>query len=143
METSAVTTSPHSTKHEDAGMVIGVGIHGAGIGPEDSPIRWGTFLSVLLWNTSGYDSVGALAAEVHDPGRDFPRAMYATITLITLVYLVPLLVATSLDSEHVHEWTDGSFVSRTFTFREETLGHLTCIRCSRSVHPTRIFLPWM
>mmetsp|Transcript_13640 Transcript_13640/g.41505 ORF Transcript_13640/g.41505 Transcript_13640/m.41505 type:complete len:495 (-) Transcript_13640:160-1644(-) len=110
METSAVTTSPHSTKHEDAGMVIGVGIHGAGIGPEDSPIRWGTFLSVLLWNTSGYDSVGALAAEVHDPGRDFPRAMYATITLITLVYLVPLLVATSLDSEHVHEWTDGSFV---------------------------------
>ena len=28
------------------------------------PVRWGTFLSVLLWNTSGYDSVGALAAEV-------------------------------------------------------------------------------
>ena len=27
-------------------------------------VRWGTFLSVLLWNTSGYDSVGALAAEV-------------------------------------------------------------------------------
>lgn len=27
-------------------------------------VRWGTFLSVLLWNTSGYDSVGALASEV-------------------------------------------------------------------------------
>ena len=32
----------------------------------DPPIRWGAFLSVLLWNTSGYDSVGALAAEVRD-----------------------------------------------------------------------------
>ena len=39
------------------------------------PIRWGTFVSVMLWNTSGYDAVGALAAEVHDPGRDFPLAM--------------------------------------------------------------------
>jgi hypothetical protein len=39
------------------------------------PVRWGTFLSVMLWNTSGYDAVGSLAAEVHDPGRDFPLAM--------------------------------------------------------------------
>ena len=37
-------------------------------------IHWGTYLSVLLWNTSGYDSVGALAAEVANPGRDFPAA---------------------------------------------------------------------
>ena len=78
METSAVTTSPHSTKHEDAGMVIGVGIHGAGIGPEDSPIRWGTFLSVLLWNTSGYDSVGALAAEVSQSLRSLGEAAKCT-----------------------------------------------------------------
>ena len=45
-------------------------------------IKWGTFLSVMLWNTSGYDAVGALAAEVQDPGRDFPLAMMVTIALV-------------------------------------------------------------
>lgn len=73
------------------------------------PVRWGVFLSVLLWNTSGYDSVGALAAEVKDPGRTFPRAMISTIVLITLVYSVPLAVAISLDKEGTSHWTDGSF----------------------------------
>jgi len=53
--------------------------------PAGHPIEWGTFLSVLLWNTSGYDSVGALAAEVRRPGQEFPRAMVATIFLVTLV----------------------------------------------------------
>ena len=77
--------------------------------PSERPIKWGTFLSVLLWNTSGYDSVGALAAEVKDPGRDFPRAMIATILLVTLVYILPLSVAISLDSSHLHKWTDGHF----------------------------------
>jgi len=37
---------------------------GTGFGAGDAPVQWGTFLSVILWNTSGYDSVGALAAEV-------------------------------------------------------------------------------
>ena len=32
--------------------------------------RWGTFLTVLLWNTCGYDSAGTLAAEVAEPVRD-------------------------------------------------------------------------
>ena len=45
------------------------------LAPPTRPVEWGVFLSVLLWNTSGYDSVGALAAEVAEPGRDFPRAM--------------------------------------------------------------------
>lgn len=77
--------------------------------PFDRPIRWGTYLSVLLWNTSGYDSVGALAAEVHRPGRDFPRAMVATILMVTLVYVLPLCVAISLDHTNLARWTDGHF----------------------------------
>ena len=35
-------------------------------------IRWGTFLSVMLWNTSGYDAVGALAAEAHPHPHPHP-----------------------------------------------------------------------
>jgi hypothetical protein len=49
----------------------------------------------------------ALAAEVRAPGRDFPRAMIATILLVTLVYVVPLCVAISLDQRNLHKWTDG------------------------------------
>ena len=52
------------------------------LAPPTRPVEWGVFLSVLL-NTSGYDSVGALAAEVAEPGRDFPRAMLVTIFLVT------------------------------------------------------------
>ena len=54
-------------------------------------LRPGTFLSVLLWNTSGYDSVGALAAEVADPGRNFPVAMVASIVLISMLEISPSL----------------------------------------------------
>ena len=79
------------------------------LGPPPPGVRWGTFLSVLLWNTSGYDSVGALAAEVANPGRDFPRAMSATIVLVTVVYLLPLLVAISMDETNLEQWTDGHF----------------------------------
>lgn len=72
-------------------------------------VRWGVFLSVLLWNTSGYDSVGALAAEVENPGRDFPRAMVYSIILISLVYVLPVGVGVSLDSRAMlATWTDGS-----------------------------------
>jgi len=79
------------------------------LGPPPPGVRWGTFLSVLLWNTSGYDSVGALAAEVQQPGRDFPRAMIVTIALVTVVYLLPLMVAVSLDDSNLERWTDGHF----------------------------------
>ena len=73
-------------------------------------VRWGTFLSVMLWNTSGYDSMGAFAAEVENPGRDFPRAMVAAIVLITLVYVLPVAVGVSLDNRaSLPSWTDGTF----------------------------------
>ena len=96
-----------------------IGLHPAewsslgGVGGGEStvgPYRWGTYFSVLLWNMSGYDSVGALAAEVADPGRDFPRAMGATIILVSLVYIVPVAVGVSLDDPaHLPKWSDGTF----------------------------------
>jgi len=42
-----------------------------------------------------------LIPQVEQPGRDFPRALGITIVLVTVTYLVPLAVATSLDAEHV------------------------------------------
>ncbi|KOO22731.1 amino acid permease family protein [Chrysochromulina tobinii] len=88
----------------DATDVVGGGYLAA------TGVRWGTFLSVMLWNTSGYDSMGAFAAEVENPGRDFPRAMVAAIVLITLVYVLPVAVGVSLDDRaSLPSWTDGTF----------------------------------
>ena len=55
----------------------------------------GTFLTVLLWNTCGYDSAGTLAAEVDNPGKVYMPAMLITILVSTLVYLLPIMVGVS------------------------------------------------
>ena len=47
---------------------------------------------------------------MRNPGRDLPRAMVVTITLVTLVYLLPLFVATSMDAANVASWTDGIYI---------------------------------
>ena len=89
------------------------------IGPS-TPVDWSAFISVLLWNTSGYDSVGALAAEVVDPGRNFPIGMAVSIVLVTLVYVLPVGVGVSLDVGHdFTTWTDGSFT----LVAEQHVGH--------------------
>eukprot|EP01047_Picozoa_sp_COSAG01_P041554 COSAG01_NODE_3572_length_5920_cov_2.877877_2_plen_293_part_00 len=36
--------------------------------PSPKTADWGGYLTVLLWNTCGFDSAGTLAAEVKDPG---------------------------------------------------------------------------
>src|SRR5215831_17186107 len=40
-------------------------------------IDWAVLLSVLLWNTSGWDNAGCCAGEVKNPQRTYPRAMAA------------------------------------------------------------------
>ena len=81
------------------------------LGPAEpaAAVDWGAFVAVLLWNTSGYDTVGALAAEVHDPARRLPKALSVVIVLITLVYLLPVAVGVGLDPAKLATWSDGSF----------------------------------
>ena len=83
------------------------------IGPSQpmGHLEWGAFVAVLLWNTSGHDTVGALAAEVHEPAKSFPRALNVANVLITLVYLLPVAVGVALDNDRdvLATWTDGSF----------------------------------
>jgi amino acid transporter len=91
--------------------------------------RWGTFLTVLLWNTCGYDSAGTLAAEVAEPVRNYLRfglpnvtikgvgcrkqgkvympAMLLCILLSTLLYLGPILVGVSAEGTQIDNWVDG------------------------------------
>jgi amino acid transporter len=71
-------------------------------------VNWPLLMSVLLWNTSGWDNAGCCAGEVAKPAIAYPRAMIVTVLLVTLCYLLPMIVAVSVDT-HWLEWKEGMF----------------------------------
>lgn len=72
--------------------------------PKIRPVRWlagdvkGTdwrvYLNSLFWNLNYWDKVSAVAGEVEEPGRVFPRAIFGAVGLVVASYLVPLLAGT-------------------------------------------------
>lgn len=71
-------------------------------------IEWGLLLSIMLWNTCGWDNAACCAGEVREPGRVFPRAMAATVVLVTLSYFLPVAVGVGVDGEW-GAWKEGHF----------------------------------
>ena len=71
-------------------------------------IFWSLLLSVVLWNTSGWDNAGCCAGEVKNPQRTYPRAMAAAVLLVTLAYLLPVAVGVGIDSNW-SSWKEGYF----------------------------------
>eukprot|EP01087_Luapelamoeba_hula_P013197 TRINITY_DN3771_c1_g1_i2.p1 TRINITY_DN3771_c1_g1~~TRINITY_DN3771_c1_g1_i2.p1 ORF type:complete len:579 (-),score=79.20 TRINITY_DN3771_c1_g1_i2:164-1900(-) len=69
---------------------------------------WSLFISLLIWNNSGWDSVGFLAAETVNPKRTFPRAMVIAIILVSSTYTLPLMAAICVDQSW-GEWKNGTF----------------------------------
>lgn len=70
--------------------------------------EWGLLLSVLLWNTSGWDNAGCCAGEVENPARNYPRAMVGAVVLVTLAYVLPVAVGVSADQNWAN-WKEGYF----------------------------------
>lgn len=71
-------------------------------------IEWGLLLSVLLWNTSGWDNAGCCAGEVKNPQKTYPRALVLTVVLVTLSYVLPVAVGVGVDTRW-SEWKEGDF----------------------------------
>ncbi|CAI6003311.1 unnamed protein product [Closterium sp. NIES-65] len=76
--------------------------------PTPKPLNWPKLLSVLLWNTSGFDSAGACAGEVKDPGRSYPLALLVSVGLMLVTYIVPALVGLSV-APYFELWKGGTF----------------------------------
>jgi len=71
-------------------------------------VDFGLFLTILLWNTSGYDSLGAIAGEVENPSVTFPRALWASMSLT--IGLDVLVMCTGVVAvPDVADWADGTF----------------------------------
>lgn len=71
-------------------------------------VNWALLMSVLLWNTSGWDNAGCCAGEVAKPAKSYPRAMIVAVLLVTLSYLLPMIIGVSVDT-HWSEWKEGLF----------------------------------
>lgn len=80
-------------------------------GPFIPPVdyNWGSFLTVLMWNTSGFDSAGTCAAEVKNPSTTYPKAVGLSLILVMLTYLLPLFAALNV-MPNANAWSDGSWV---------------------------------
>lgn len=48
-------------------------------------------LPLVMWNYLGWDALSTIAAEVENPERAYPRALFLGIPLVTLVYVLPVL----------------------------------------------------
>jgi hypothetical protein len=85
---------------------------GGGGGPaqvEPHNTHWGTFVTILLWSTAGFDLVGACAGEVHDPGETFPAAMTFAMGLTLVIDILSVVVGMSLVRDYA-SWHDGTFM---------------------------------
>jgi amino acid transporter len=67
-------------------------------------------ISTVIWQFSGFDTVAAVSAEVANPRRTFPIAMFMTVVLVTVVYLLPTVAGFSIEPD-VDRWESGAFAS--------------------------------
>ncbi len=65
---------------------------------------------IAMWNYMGWDNAANFANEVDRPQRTYPRAIFGTVALVTLTYLLPVLAAqrAGLDPSG---WTAGSWAT--------------------------------
>ena len=56
----------------------------------DLGVKWGLFLSVVLWATSGWDEAGSVAGKVQDPAKSYTYGTSITILITLFVYLLPI-----------------------------------------------------
>jgi amino acid transporter len=70
---------------------------------------FGAGLFVIMWNYMGWDGLSTVAGEIDNPRRDYPRALAITIPAITLIYLLPTLVALAVGGTSDIEWTAGAY----------------------------------
>ncbi len=64
---------------------------------------------VAMWNYMGWDNTSTIAGEVDHPQRAYPRAMWISVTLVAVTYLIPVaaIARSHMDSA---SWSTGGWV---------------------------------
>lgn len=76
--------------------------------PEQGSPRLAGLLSTVIWQFSGFDTVAALSEETKNPRKTFPLAMFLTVILVTVVYLLPSMAGVCAEPD-VSKWVSGAF----------------------------------
>ncbi|KAK8837532.1 hypothetical protein M9Y10_036531 [Tritrichomonas musculus] len=72
------------------------------------PVNWSLMVSTLIWQYSGFDTVSALSEETKNPKRTFPIALFITIVIVILVYILPTISGLSVEPD-LEKWASGAF----------------------------------
>jgi amino acid transporter len=65
-------------------------------------------LLIAMWNYMGWDNASTIATEVERPQRTYPRAMLASVVIVALCYVVPV-VAVWMTGLPASAWETGSW----------------------------------
>jgi amino acid transporter len=66
----------------------------------------GLGLAIMMWNYSGWDTPTTVLGETRAPGASFRRAVWVTLPLITLAYVLPVITGLSAAGDW-KEWDTG------------------------------------
>ncbi|XP_023516717.1 probable polyamine transporter At3g13620 [Cucurbita pepo subsp. pepo] len=77
--------------------------------PGDKSIKtdWNLYLNTLFWNLNFWDNVSTLAGEVEKPKKTFPIALFISVIITCLSYLIPLLAVTGAVDIQQSAWESG------------------------------------
>eukprot|EP00696_Hemimastix_kukwesjijk_P007911 gnl/Hemi2/20037_TR6647_c0_g1_i1.p1 gnl/Hemi2/20037_TR6647_c0_g1~~gnl/Hemi2/20037_TR6647_c0_g1_i1.p1 ORF type:complete len:530 (-),score=110.91 gnl/Hemi2/20037_TR6647_c0_g1_i1:73-1662(-) len=68
--------------------------------------HWSMYLSTMIWNYQGWDSLGCIAGEIKDGQKTFPRGIALSISVIAFFYIFPVAVGVSY-APNPAEWHPG------------------------------------
>ncbi|KAL9995007.1 putative amino acid/polyamine transporter I [Helianthus debilis subsp. tardiflorus] len=68
---------------------------------------WNLFFNTLFWNLNFWDTVSTMAGEVENPKKTFPAALFSSVILTCLAYIIPLMAVTGAVSVDQSEWESG------------------------------------
>lgn len=80
-----------------------------------------TAVLVGLWNYMGWDNASTVAQEVEDPQRNYPRAVFLSVIVVALSYVIPL-AAMAFAGMDVSRFTTGSWADAAKTLAGSWLG---------------------
>ena len=69
-------------------------------------INWSLFVSTMLWNFQGWDSMGCIAGEVKDAKRTYPAGVSIALVMASLCYAIPVMCGIQVVPD-VSQWQSG------------------------------------
>lgn len=73
-------------------------------------VDWQLLLNTFFWNINYWESAAVFAADVQDPGRNYPIALALAVLMVVASLMFPILIATGASTQPYNDWHDGYFI---------------------------------